>query len=75
MAQQTILPFQFQRRFILVHWLAALDLKLITGYWNHTTGSWVETPEEATLFDTKAGAIVYRRGNTERMQQAIERAA
>jgi hypothetical protein len=47
------------------------SVKLITGYWNHMTASWAEAPDQATLFDTEAGALVYRRGNLERKQKAI----
>ena len=50
----------------------APSVKLITGYWNHSTASWAASPDQATLFDTEAGALVYRRGNLERMQQAVE---
>jgi hypothetical protein len=72
MPSQQIRPFQFRHWFALVYWVSTSRLKLITSCWNHTEGSWVETPDKATLFDTEAGAIVYRRGNAVRMQQAFE---
>src|SRR4051812_19406935 len=77
MPRKLIRPFRYQRRFILVRWTSGLapSVKLIAGYWNHATASWAETPEQATQFDTEAGALVYRRGNFERMQQAYERAS
>lgn len=74
MPRQQIRPFQFRRRFILAYWMSdpSPSVKLISGYWSHVTSSWAESPDQATLFDTEAGALVYRRGNLERMQQAFE---
>ncbi len=72
---QQIRPFSFRHRYALVYWASFSRLNLITSYWNHTERSWVKTPDEATLFETEAGALVYRRGNAERMQKSLEGAA
>ena len=66
-------PLLFRGKFLLAHGVQKWHRIVVgRGYWNHSLGCWVKRSEEATLFDTQAGAIVYRRGNMERMHLAID---
>lgn len=68
-----IVPLLFNRKFLLAYGTKTLGGRQSEmGYWNHVTGSWVVTPDEATAFDTYAGSLVYRRGNLQRMQIALD---
>lgn len=68
-----IAPILFKRRFLLAYGVHHSQLGLSgCGYWDHSQGLWVSDAQDATLFDTYAGALVYRRGNLLRMQLALE---
>lgn len=66
-------PILYRGKFLLAHGVQKWHRVVLgRGYWNHSLGCWVKRSEDATLFDTQAGAIVYRRGNMERMHLAID---
>lgn len=65
-------PLFYRGKFLLAHGIQKWHRVVAgRGYWNHEQSCWVKRSEDATLFDTQAGAIVYRRGNMDRMQRAI----
>ena len=57
-------------------WLLAVGVHMIGAtavagfYWSHPQSKWVESFDEGTAFGTKAAALVYRRGNLQRMNAA-----
>lgn len=66
-------PILFKRRFLLAYGMHQSQRSFCgSGYWNHSVGCWVSDAQDATLFDTHAGALVYRRGNLLRMQMAMD---
>lgn len=70
--QVEIFPLLFKRKFLLAYETHPQQGGQVSnGYWNHVTGCWALIPEDATAFDTRAGSLVYRRGNLERMQLAL----
>jgi hypothetical protein len=59
-------------------WLLAVGVHMIgatavaAAFWSHADAKWVSSFDKGTRFETEAAALVYRRGNLERMDRAMK---
>jgi hypothetical protein len=68
-----ITTFRYELKWLLAVGAHSIGITTVAAaYWNHTGAKWVDFIDEGTVFETEAAAIVYRRGNLQRMTLALK---